>query len=367
MLPGFMRSVLILIVEKLEMLKRLSQQDRLAILIAEFEPMIRQAFFKAIADIRSKVTLRLVVEAMERGDLAAALDALHIEREAFGGLETAIADSFNAGGIMSAEDMNLREPDGSRVVFRFGVRNPEAEAWLREHSATLVTRIVDEQRENIRGALAAGLSRGDNPTRTALDIVGRVSRPSGTRQGGVIGLSGPHLAAVEKARQALSSGDVDGMRAYLSLERRDKRFDASIRKAIAEGKPLSRDAVARITGRLSDSYLKLRGDTIARTETLTALNGSRDQAWRQAIASGKVDGRFVMKTWRATPDRRTRHTHAVLSGKAAPFDGVFQSVSGAVLRFPGDPSAPASEHVGCRCTMEVKVDYTGQFLARRSA
>lgn len=349
------------------MLRRLSPKERISLFVEQWEPAIRRAFLAAIEDITSRITLRLIVEAMERGDLARALDAMHIEREAFGGLETAIAEAFNAGGVMAAEDMNLREPDGSRIVFRFGVRNPEAENWLRQHSATLVTRIVDEQRENIRAALASGLSRGDNPRTTALDIVGRVSRPSGARTGGVIGLSGPHLAAVEKARLALSSGDIAGMRAYLALERRDKRFDATIRKAMSEGRALDRDAVARITGRLSDSYLKLRGDMIARTETLMALNGSRDHAWRQAIASGKVDAQFVTKTWRATFDRRTRDTHAILHGKTVGFGEAFVSISGARLMFPGDPASPASEHVNCRCTMEVKVDYTGQFLARRAS
>lgn len=349
------------------MLRRLSPKERIALFVEQWEPAIRRAFLAAIEDITSRITLRLIVEAMERGDLVRALDAMHIEREAFGGLETALAETFNAGGVMAAEDMNLREPDSSRVVFRFGVRNPEAENWLRSHSASLVTRIVDEQRENTRGALAAGLARGDNPRVTALNIVGRVSRPSGTRTGGLVGLSGSHQAAVEKARLALSSGDVAGMRAYLALDRRDARFDGTIRKAIAEGRALDRNAVARITGRLAGSYLKLRGEMIARTETLTALNASRDQAWRQAIASGKVDARFVTKTWRATFDRRTRDTHAILHGQSVGFGDAFVSVSGARLLFPGDPASPASEHVNCRCTMEVKVDYTGQYLARRAS
>lgn len=347
------------------MLRKLTPRERIALFVETWEPRLATAFLAVIDEIRSKVTLRLVVEAMERRDLSAALDAMNIDREAFGPFETALAEAFNAGGVMSAEDLNLREPDGSRIVFRFGVRNPEAEAWLRDHSSALVTRIVDEQRDNIRTALEAGLSRGDNPRATALDIVGRVSGTSGSRTGGVIGLSAPHLAAVEKARQALTSGDVDGMRAYLQLASRDRNFDRMVAKAIEEGRPVPADAASKITGRLSDSYLKLRGETIARTETLTSLNGSRNEAMRQAIASGKVDARFVTKIWRATFDRRTRDTHAILNGTGVPFDGAFQSISGARLRYPGDPEAPASEIVSCRCTLELKVDYTGQFLARR--
>ncbi|MDB5541988.1 MAG: transposase family protein [Devosia sp.] len=47
------------------MLKKLSQYERLALLTGGFEPMVRQAFFEAIADIRSKITLRLVIEHLE--------------------------------------------------------------------------------------------------------------------------------------------------------------------------------------------------------------------------------------------------------------------------------------------------------------
>lgn len=348
------------------MLRRLSPKERIALFVETWEPTIRAAFMSAINSIRSSVTLRLVVEAMERGDIGRALDALHIEREAFGGLETAIADAWNAGGVNAAEDMAIRDPEGHRVVFRFGVRDPASEALIRSHAAGLVTRVTGEQIENARVVLSEGLARGDNPTRTALNLVGRVSRVTGERTGGLIGLSAPNATTVENARHALTAGDVEGMRAYLQLKRRDKRFDAAVRKAIETGKPIPAQDAARITGRLSDGYLKLRGDTIARTETMTALNGSRNEAMRQAIASGRVSADLVTKTWRATHDGRTRFTHAVLHGQAVRFDEQFVSPSGARLLYPGDPSAPASEHVGCRCNMEVKIDYTGQLLRRRA-
>jgi hypothetical protein len=51
------------------MLKRLSQHERLALLIGEWEPIIRQAFLDAVADIRSKITLRVLIERLERKDI----------------------------------------------------------------------------------------------------------------------------------------------------------------------------------------------------------------------------------------------------------------------------------------------------------
>lgn len=348
------------------MLRKLTPRERIALFVETWDAALRAAFLAVIDEIRSKITLRLVVEAMERRDLNAALDAMNIDREAFGPFETALADAFNAGGVMAAEDLNLREPDGSRIVFRFGVRNPEAEAWLRDHSSSLVTRIVDEQRGNIRNALETGLSRGDNPRTTALDIVGRVSRTSGTRTGGVVGLSAPHLAAVEKARQALSSGDVDGMRAYLALKTRDKRFDRTIAKAIRDGQPVPIDMATKIVGRLNDGYLKLRADTIALNETFTALASSRDEAMRQAIASGKVDQRDVTVTWKHTPQENPRIQHVQMAGQKITYGGRFVAPDGTTLRYPHDPEAPARHKIGCKCLADYSIDYTARLIRRRA-
>lgn len=344
-----------------------SNRSRFEQLLDKFEPLLQQAFLDAVTDIRSRVVLKNLVEALERGDVAAAIDILGIEREAFGKFELAFADAYNAGGIDMAGSMVLRDPNGSRIAFRFGVRNPEAEAWLRDHSARLVTRIVDDQREAIRVALTEGLAQGNNPRTTALDIVGRTSRATGSRTGGLIGLTAPQERFVASARQELLSGDSVALRNYLSRERRDKRFDALVRKAIAEGRALDKATVDRIVGRYADRLLALRGEMLSRTETMMALGKSRDDAMRQAILSGKVDAAFVTKRWSSAGDNRVRHTHRTLNNDEVGFYQSFQSPSGATLRFPGDPDAPISETSGCRCTLEYRIDYTAQFIARRAA
>ncbi|MER8471544.1 hypothetical protein [Mesorhizobium sp. M1405] len=83
----------------------------------------------------------------------------------------------------------LRDPSGFQVVLRWDARNMAAETWLREHSAQLVTNIVADQQIAIRAAFSEGLARGTNPTRTALEVVGRINRVTGSREGGVIGLT----------------------------------------------------------------------------------------------------------------------------------------------------------------------------------
>ncbi len=344
-----------------------TNRSRFELLLDEWEPRIRNAFLNAIADIKSEVVLKRLVERLERGDVQGAIEALQIDAEAFGRLELEIANAYNAGGIDMASSLVLREPDGSRVAFRFGVRNPEAEQWLRQHSASLVTRIVDDQREGIRQALAEGLVRGDNPRRTALDVVGRINRVTGRREGGVIGLTAQQERAAARARLELRAGEPDQLRAYLNRERRDKRFDRVVTEAIRTGKPIPNETIQRMVGRYADRLLALRGEMLSRTETVMALGKSRDDAMRQAIVSGKVDAAFVTKRWRSAADDRVRHSHRALNGTEVGFYEAFQSPSGATLRFPGDPEAPISETSGCRCSMEFRIDYTAQLIRRRAA
>ena len=342
-----------------------TQRQIFEALADRFEPRLRDAFLAAITEIKSGVTLRLLVERLERGDVQGALDVLQIEREAFGLLELAFVDAYNAGGIAQADALRLRDPEGNRILFRFGVRNPAAEAWVREHSSSLVTRIVDDQRESIRVALTEGLAAGHNPRTTALNIVGRTNRAINSREGGIIGLSGQQQRFVASARQELVSGDPAMLRHYLGRARRDKRFDATVLKAIREGKPLPAETVQRIVGRYADRLLALRGEMLGRTETLNALGKARDDAMSQAIASGKVDARFVTKHWRRSPAEHPRMQHTLMSGQSVPFLEPFVMSDGTRMMYPHDPSAPGRHTIGCKCVVEYRVDYIGQLVEQR--
>lgn len=345
------------------MLKRLTPRERFEQLVATYEPSLRLAFIEAIHDIRSSITLKRIVERLEQRDLSGAIAAMGLDEAAFLPLDEAIRLAFNGGGVAEVSSMPaLRDPQGYKVIIRFDTRNLEAERWLRDHSSTMVTRIIDEQRETIRETLEEGLQRGDNPTRTALDVVGRVSRATGRREGGIIGLSAPQAQYVAAARRELASGSESSMRNYLQRTRRDKRFDSVVLKSIKSGKPLSADVAEKITARYSDKLLRLRADTIALNETMSALNEAKMQSYRQAIAKGAVNVQQLTKSWHTVRDDRVRHTHHAMNGQVVPFEGHFVSPSGALLSYPHDPSAPASETIGCRCWMNVKMDFVADIF-----
>lgn len=337
-------------------------------LLAKFEPSLAAAFREAIAEIKSAIVLKVIVERLERNDIEGAIAAMQLEPEAFAALDLAFAEAYNAGGINAVGELpKVKDPSGARVVFRFGVRNPQAEAFLRQHSSQMVTRIIEDQRIAIRSALVEGLSRGKNPRATALDVIGRVSPVTKKREGGIIGLTSQQERYVASARAELLSGDAEQMRNYLTRGRRDKRFDRTVVKAINEGRAVTSAEVDKMVGRYSDGLLQLRGEMLARTETMTALGTSRDHAIRQQIDGGKLLVDDVHKVWRTAGDSRVRHTHRALSRQSVGVDDVFVSPSGAVLRYPGDPQAPASEIIGCRCHVQYRISYIDAVVRRYKA
>ncbi|TIP70579.1 MAG: Hsp20/alpha crystallin family protein [Mesorhizobium sp.] len=345
------------------MLKRLSPRERFEQLVSTYEPMLRTAFIEAIDDIRSNIVLRRVVERLERGDINGAIRAMNLDEAAFRPLEEAIRQTFNGGGVATVEQMPaLRDPSGFQVVLRWDARNLVAETWLREHSAQLVTDIVADQQVAIRTALETSLARGDNPTRTAVDVVGRVSRVTGQREGGIIGLTAQQSQYVENARQELSSGDPEAIRNYLQRGRRDKRFDRTVAKALREGKPLPRDMVNRITARYSDGLLKLRADTIGLHETFAALGASKDIAFQQAIAKGAVRADAITKGWKHTPQEHPRVQHVSMQGQKVRFDQPFVAPDGTLIPYPHAAGVPARHTLGCKCFCEYKIDFVAQLV-----
>lgn len=343
-----------------------SNRSRFEQLLDKYEEPIRAAFIAAYNEIRSRIVLKRLVEQLERGDVAGAIELLGIETTSFGALEMALVEAFNGSGIAFASEIKLRSPEGNRVAIQFGIRNPEAEALLRNYSAEFVTRETAATKELIRVSLTEGLARGDNPTRTALDMVGRVSDVTKKREGGVIGLSGPQERTQAKARQALLSGDVEGMRDYLQLKQRDRRTDRAIIKAIEAGKPIAREDVDRIIGRLNDRQLKYRADKIALHETFTALSMSKNESIRQVVESGKVDIQDVTCTWRHTSQENPRTQHVVMQGQKVPFGQPFVAPDGTLIPYPHAPGVPLRHTAGCKCVVAYEIDYTAALIRRRA-
>lgn len=120
-----------------------------------------------------------------------------------------------------------------------------------------------------------------------------------------------------------------------------------ITEQMAEGAGLGEsipDLAERIRKVFADAT-SLRAQTIARTEVISAYNGSAVAAASQLpgdVAAGQE--------WIATRDARTRDAHVSADGQVVIVGSPF-SVGGMEMAYPGDPSGGPSNTVNCRCTL----------------
>lgn len=91
-----------------------------------------------------------------------------------------------------------------------------------------------------------------------------------------------------------------------------------------------------------------REERIAVTEAGRAWNTATLAAARDA----STPDRPLMKTWAARNDARTRTAHRRADGQTRQLDELF-NVGGVQMRAPGDPDAPSTLTVGCRCRLRI--------------
>lgn len=331
-------------------------------LTERLEPRIRKAFLQAVQDMTTSVNMTALVAHIEAGNTTAIMRALNLQEDMLWPMEQAIRSSYADAATYEIGKYKLPDPDGiGPLVIRFDGRNPRAETWVAAHSSKLIVEILEDQRQLTRMVLQAGLAAGQGPRQTALDLVGRMDLTTKRRQGGLIGLTSQEAGFVMRARNQLQSGTQLDLTAYLERKARDKRFDRHVLRSLRTGEPIPAEVVSNMTQRYSDRLLKLRGERIARTETLTSLNAGRKEGFDQIIETAGIPQDKVSRIWRATGDNRTRETHLMMDGQEQAKDEPFTTPDGYNMMFPGDVSlgAPASETIQCRCYMEYRIDYLG--------
>lgn len=341
----------------------MSNRDPFDLLTETWEPTIRKAFLDAIRDIAGRVNVSLIATMLEKGDVDGALRAIGLDPVAFRGLDKAIVDTFNAGGIgFESKIPAVRSPDGALLQFRFDVRDPQAEQWARQASSTLVTGIIDDQRTAIRQNLEAGLVEGANPRTTALSLVGKINPATRQREGGIIGLTAQQERWQRNFASEIAGTDPAALQNALTRALRDKRFDGAIRKAIATGEPIPAATQAKMRLAYRNRMLKYRADVIARNETLRALSASQTDAFRQAINKGQVQVETITRNWVTAGDERVRHTHRLIPAMnkdGVGWDEPFQTPSGPSMHAPHD------HDIMCRCRETIDIDFAKAYLLRR--
>ncbi|MGE1156740.1 hypothetical protein [Pseudomonas kitaguniensis] len=317
--------------------------------IEGLEPAAQRAYLAQIAKALDSVSLAEVERAIDSGNEGAVVTVLQV------GIFAALVEHLRTSYVKGAQSevAGIKVKGISREL-EFHATEPAG--FMAAQASRLVNQVAADQVVAVRAVMAYGSATGQSARKMALDLIGRISKQTGQRTGGVLGLSGGYAESVTLARAQLLSGEKAMLRQYLLRVRRDRRFDPTVRASIKSGKPLDADAVNKIAGRYADRLLATQAEMVAQTFVAESFNEGRDQAWRQVI--GRSNGRLsFVKTWKSRGDNKVRYSHTAMNGQQVDKDQPFISPRGALLMFPCDSSlgAPLSERARCRCTAEYSI------------
>ncbi len=308
--------------------------ERLLRLVSAAEPRLRRALQNAIvAARRAPGTLAELAGLIESGQFELALD-----RATAAGLVGVTGETASTF-VLAGERTSRFLSNALGIAVDFDQVNQRAVRTMQRERLRLIREFTEEQRAATRAALVDGAERGLNPVQQARNF--RAS----------IGLTLRQHQAVVRFRSLLESGS----REALTRALRDRRFDRTVARAARTGEPLTAAQVNRMVDRYRQRYVAFRAVTIARTEALSAVHLANDEAYRQAVEQGHLAAEDLTRTWVTARDEKVRGSHRALNGVRKGLDEVFQGFAG-VLRFPGDPLAPASERVRCRCALSTRID-----------
>lgn len=302
---------------------------RLEKLILRAERGLQARLLKAIARARSAQSLRELSRLIEAGRFQEAADraGMSIARN----IAASYALIYVLAGNSGAEFISGAV--GEEVLFNQVA--PRAVNDILTERLRIISNFSGQQSDAIRSAIIDGMNRRLTPI-----AIARNFRDT-------IGMNDQTQKTVQNYRRLLESGSREALQRTL----RDHRFDPKIRTSIETGEPLSQKSINMMVQRYGERLIKNRAETIAETEVLRSVNQANHEAFEQAIEDGVLERDQLVRMWVTRGDVLVRDSHAILNGEKRAVDEDFKPG----LRFPGDPRAPASETIRCRCRIRTEI------------
>ena len=338
-----------------------SQARLFAQLLSELEPEIRRAFMASVVDLQSGVNWPLLLQRLTVSDIEGAIAALNINEAAWAQYSSAMTAAYaKAGSSTMAQIIQTGVAD---IGTRFNMTNPRAQEWIRQNVAESVVGFTNEQIRTARRVIEAGYSRGEGPRTIATDLAGRVI--GGSREGGVLGLDGPRSQRLENVTAGMRTPE-----GVQSLVIRHENGSLSVRykvNAATEKRILSAyeagtevpEAQRLISEKqYRNALLQDRAETVARTETSSAVLSSRQEAWEQTAEAKGLNSSAVIKTWvHLRGSREGRIQHIQMNGVSVRgLNTPFRLPDGTLMLHPHDPAGGAKQNINCSCNCTYSLD-----------
>jgi hypothetical protein len=299
---------------------------------AALEPDLRRAWLRGVARLQAQVSeteLVRILRSQAVDQLIADLYTGEAIERAFAELRVGVRD-----GVATTATAFQRElPKAAVPGIAFDVLSPHVVTAIRTLDTKVMQGLVAEVQATVRQHVQAGLEAGEGPAAIA----------RGVRS--VLGLAPNQEAAVRNFEALLRAGD----RAALTRALRDRRFDATLKRAFA-GDGLSEAQITRMATAYRRRMVAFNASTHARTAALDATKRGQALAWQQAVEQGFVDGSRLMKRWASVGDDRVRPAHVAMNGEVVPADQPYSN----------GEQTPGESTYNCRCL-------SAFFLARGAA
>lgn len=318
-------------------------------LVNSLERDFQKTFADFLKTVKSTASLKIMRQYLENSDINGLVKYVNSLNKPLGAAvaNAIIASANHETAILEPKVQrfsNKQNPLKPKITLAFNPGDERAAQIIRNATTSLIVQISEQQRLSIFDSISTGLQAGDGPRKMAREI------------SEVVGLTQKQNQAVKNYRQLLEDGNAEALQRGL----RDKRRDGTIRRSIKDQDPLSSKQINSMAEAYRAKYIRYRSEVIARDQIGSAVAVGRDEALRQTNEDVGISAEETFGTWNTTKDGRQRDTHNSMSGQVRNINDTFDSPSGAKLRYPKDPLAPASEKIQCRCIRTISYRGLGE-------
>lgn len=280
--------------------------------LARMEPEMRRAYARAWQWLQVRMTEEVMLARLQRGLPLTDLIPYAILDRAFAPVQSALQRGEAIGFTTQTRLLTRGGAEQTMVGVRFDSLSQRVLAAAKTLDAKILATAKAEVRESVRQFVQAGLEAGRNPR----DIA-RTMRE-------VVGLAPNHEEHIRNYRRKLT--EIGNTSTKMpSNELRDKRFDATLKKAIRDNAPLSSARIDAQVAAYTRKYTAWHAETVARTATLNAFRQGQATAIDAMVDFGLVERVDMFKAWTTVGDDRVREEHVDMEGETVPLDQPFSN------------------------------------------
>jgi hypothetical protein len=310
--------------------------ESVAALLATMDAKLAHQFLEGLKKVKDDIDIDEIAGFIQDGQYEVLFNKISVElvNKGFTGFSLVLTDAYLAGGKLAAKLGGPIPTSSGELAIVFDAINPKLTQVMSYYKMGKIQQITEDIRESIRRTINDSVNAGMSPKDTAKEIRA------------YIGLTRQQQQAVNNFKQLLINKPAEAMHREL----RDKTFDTVLARMIRNKETIPAQKIEQMVEAYRQKYITHRAVTIARTESIRALNMASRQIWTDLVSEGQVPEENVVRVWLANIDNKTRDSHRALHKKRVGLNEAFKSSLGDIM-YPGDPLASPDNVINCRCTI----------------